>query len=170
MIKEFQPNSRRVAVLWDRDNPYSALATRQITAAAKQLDVEITLLRVAEPAHLDVAFATMAAERPDALLVPAYLVLVEERARIVRFAAENRIPAIYSQEEFVRAGGLISYGVELGSLYKRAATYVDKIIKGESRPTCRSSSRRHSSSPSTSRPPRRSASRCRPRCSPAPTR
>jgi ABC-type uncharacterized transport system substrate-binding protein len=131
MIKEFQPNSKRVAVLWDPDNPYSALATRQITAAAKQLDVEITLLRVAEPADLNVAFATMAAERPDALLVPAYLVVVEERARIVRFAAENRTPAIYSQEEFVRAGGLISYGVELGSLYKRAATYVDKIIKGD---------------------------------------
>ena len=131
MIKEFQPNSKRVAVLWDPDNPYSALATRQITAAAKQLDLEITLLRVAEPADLDVGFAAMAAERPDALLVPAYLVLVEGRARIVRFAAENRTPAIYSQEEFVRAGGLISYGVELGSLYKRAATYVDKIIKGD---------------------------------------
>lgn len=73
----------------------------------------------------------MAAERPDALLVPAYLVLVEERVRIVRFAGENRTPAIYSQEAFVRAGGLMSYGVELGSLYKRAATYVDKIIKGD---------------------------------------
>src|SRR5262245_30443209 len=77
MIKEFQPASKRVAVLWDPDNPYSALATRQITAAAKQLDVEITLLRVAEPADLDVGFAAMAAERPDALHVPAYLVLVE---------------------------------------------------------------------------------------------
>jgi putative ABC transport system substrate-binding protein len=131
MIKDFQPNSKRVAALWDPDNPYSALATRQITAAAKQLNVEITLLRVAEPADLDVAFAAMAADRPDALLVPAYLVLVEERARIVRFATENRTPAIYSQEEFVRAGGLISYGVELNSLYKRAASYVDKIIKGD---------------------------------------
>jgi putative ABC transport system substrate-binding protein len=57
--------------------------------------------------------------------------LALERERIVKFAADNRMPAIYSQEEFVRAGGLISYGVDLGSIYARAATYVDKIIKGE---------------------------------------
>jgi hypothetical protein len=54
-----------------------------------------------------------------------------DRAGSCSRTAENRTPAIYSQEEFVRAGGLISYGVELGSLYKRAATYVDKIIKGD---------------------------------------
>jgi putative ABC transport system substrate-binding protein len=131
LIMEFGSRPRRVAVLWDPDNPYSALATRQIMAAAPLLGVEITLLRVVEAADLDTAFAAMAADRPDALLVPAYLVLVAERERIVKFAAQIRMRAIYSQEEFVRAGGLISYGVDLGSTYARAATYVDKIIKGE---------------------------------------
>jgi ABC-type uncharacterized transport system substrate-binding protein len=131
LIKEFVPGTRRVAVLWDPDNPYSTLATRQIMAAAPLLGVEIRLLQVIEAADLDTAFAAMAANRPDALLVPVYLALMAERERIVKLAAENRIPAIYSQEEFVRAGGLISYGIDLGSIYSRAATYVDKIIKGE---------------------------------------
>jgi putative ABC transport system substrate-binding protein len=131
LIKEFGSGTRRIAVLSDPDNPYSALATRQIMAAAPLLGVEITLLRVVEAADLDTAFAAIAADRPDALLVPAYLVLMAERERIVKFAGENRIRAIYSQEEFVRASGLISYGVDLGSIYARAATYVDKILKGE---------------------------------------
>jgi ABC-type uncharacterized transport system substrate-binding protein len=131
LIKELRSGTRRVGVLWDPENPYSALATRQIVTAAPFLGVDLMLLRVAEPADLDTAFAAMVAERPDALLIPAYLVLITERERIVTFAARNRLPAIYSQEEFVRAGGLISYGVDLGSIYTRAATYVDKIIKGE---------------------------------------
>ena len=91
LIKEFKSGTRRVAVLWDPDNPYSALATRQIMAAAPLLGVEITLLRVVEAADLDSAFAALALNRLDALLVPAYLVLVAERERIVKFAATQPI-------------------------------------------------------------------------------
>jgi putative tryptophan/tyrosine transport system substrate-binding protein len=87
-------------------------------------------VRVVRPQDLDAAFATIAAQRPDALLVPAYLVLVTERARIAAFAAASRLPAVYSQDEFVAVGGLASYGVDLPRLAARAASYVDRILKG----------------------------------------
>ena len=130
LIKELKPTAERVAVLWDSDNPYSSLAMRAIEASAGQLGVHMTRLRVAEAADLDGAFTAMSTDRPDALLVPAYLVLVAERERIVGFATRNRLPAIYSQDEFVRAGGLISYGIDYTPLYARAAAYVDRILKG----------------------------------------
>jgi putative tryptophan/tyrosine transport system substrate-binding protein len=131
LIKEFNPTTKRAAVLWDPDNLYSSLATRQIENAAGLMGVNLVRLRVAQRADLDHAFQALAADRPDALLVPAYLILVEQRQRIVAFAATQRLPAIYSQDEFVHAGGLISYGIAQDSLYRRAATYVDKILKGE---------------------------------------
>jgi putative tryptophan/tyrosine transport system substrate-binding protein len=132
LIKELNPTTRRAAVLWDPENLYSSLATHQIENAAGLLGVHLVRLRVAEPADLDHAFAVLAADRPDALLVPAYLVLVAERQRIVAFAAARRLPAIYSQDEFVHVGGLMSYGVAQDWLYWRAATYLDKILKGAS--------------------------------------
>jgi ABC-type uncharacterized transport system substrate-binding protein len=130
LIKELKPSTKRVAVLWDPDNPYSSLATRTIEASAGPLGVRLLRHRVAKAADLDLAFAAIAADLPDALLVPAYLVLVAERDRIVMFAAAHRLPASYSQEEFVRAGGLMSYGIDYSALYARAAIYVDKILKG----------------------------------------
>ena len=130
LIKELKPSTQRVAVLWDPDNPYSSLATRTIEASAGPLGVRVLRHRVAKAADLDQAFTAIAADLPDALLVPAYLVLVAERDRIVSFAAAHRLPASYSQEEFVRAGGLMSYGIDYSALYARAAIYVDKILKG----------------------------------------
>lgn len=130
LIKELKPATKRVAVLWDPDNPYSSLAMSRIEASAAMLGVRILRHRVIGTADLDRAFAAMAADRPDALLVPAYLLLVAERKKIVAFAASNRLPAMYSQDEFVRAGGLISYGVDYAPLYARTAIYVDKILKG----------------------------------------
>jgi ABC-type uncharacterized transport system substrate-binding protein len=112
LIKELKPGIQRVAVLWDPDNPYSSLATRAIEASAGPLGVRVVRHRVAKAADLDLAFTAIAADLPDALLVPAYLVLVAERERIVLFAAAHRLPASYSQEEFVRAGGLMSYGID----------------------------------------------------------
>ena len=130
LLKEIEPRIARVAVLWDPDNPYSALALRELETAAGPLGIRLAPVRVAEPQDFDSAFATIAGQRPDALLVPAYLVLVAERARITAFAAENRLPAIYSQDDFVQVGGLASYGVDLARIYARAAAYIDKILKG----------------------------------------
>jgi putative ABC transport system substrate-binding protein len=112
------------------DNPYSALAFGELERAAGPLGIRLIAVRVAKPQDLDTAFAATAAALPDALLVPAYLVLVAERERIVGFAAEKRLPTVYSQDEFVEAGGLASYGIDLPRLAARAAVYIDKILKG----------------------------------------
>ena len=134
LLKEIEPRIAHVAVLWDPDNPYSALAFREIETAAAPHGIRLLPVRIARSQDFDSAFATIAAQRPDALLVPAYLLLVAERARITAFAAENRLPAIYSQDEFVQAGGLVSYGVDLARLHARAAAYVGRILKS-TRPT-----------------------------------
>jgi putative tryptophan/tyrosine transport system substrate-binding protein len=130
LLREIEPHLARIAVLWDPDNPYSALALRELERTAGPLGIRLTAVRVAKAQDLDPAFAAIAAEPPDALLVPAYLVLVAERERIVAFAAERRLPTVYSQEEFVEVGGLASYGIDLPRLTARAAVYVDKILKG----------------------------------------
>ena len=130
LLKEIEARIDRIAVLWDPDNPYSALAFGELERAAGPLGIRLTPVRVAKPQDLDTAFAAIAAAPPDALLVPAYLVLVAERERIVEFAAEKRLPTVYSQDEFVEAGGLASYGIDLPRLAARAAVYIDKILKG----------------------------------------
>jgi putative tryptophan/tyrosine transport system substrate-binding protein len=130
LLREIEPRIVRIAVLWDPDNPYSSLAFSELESAAKPLGMRLMPVRVVRPQDLDAAFATIAVQRPDALLVPAYLVLVTERARIAAFAAASRLPAVYSQDEFVAVGGLASYGVDLPRLAARAASYVDRILKG----------------------------------------
>jgi putative ABC transport system substrate-binding protein len=130
LLREIEPSIRRVAVLWDPGNPYSALAFRELERAAGPLGIRLTAVRAATREELDSAFAELAGDPPDALLVPAYLVLVAERARIAIFAAQRRLPTVYSQDEFVEAGGLASYGIDLPSVAARAAAYVDRILKG----------------------------------------
>jgi putative tryptophan/tyrosine transport system substrate-binding protein len=130
LLREIEPRILRIAVLWDPDNPYSALAFGELERAASPLGIRLTAVSVAKPQDLDAAFAAIAAALPDALLVPAYLVLIAERERIVAFAAERRLPTVYSQDEFVEVGGLASYGIDLPRLTGRAAVYVDKILKG----------------------------------------
>ena len=82
LLREIEPRIARIAVLWDPDNPYSSLAFSELESAAKPLGMRLMPVRVVRPQDLDAAFATIAVQRPDALLVPAYLVLVTERARI----------------------------------------------------------------------------------------
>ena len=130
LLREIEPGVARVAVLWDPDNPYSALAFRELERAAGPLRIRLTAVRVAKPQDLDAAFTAITADLPDALLVPAYLVLVAERERITAFAAEKRLPTVYSQDEFVEVGGLASYGIDLSGVAARAAIYIDKILKG----------------------------------------
>jgi putative tryptophan/tyrosine transport system substrate-binding protein len=98
-------------------------------AAARKLD--ITLLRAEHtPTDYTDAFAFIAREHPDALVVGASAVNVANRALIVEFAAQKRLPAMYATREFVNIGGLISYGVDFHDLFRRAAGYVDKILRG----------------------------------------
>jgi putative ABC transport system substrate-binding protein len=120
----------RVAVLWNLDNEGMALRFREAQAASRVLGVTIQSVGVRTPADFDGAFATMTRERPDALLVMADTVTVGQRKRTADFAASRRIPAIYEARDFVDVGGLMSYGIDFIDHFRRAASFVDKIVKG----------------------------------------
>ena len=130
LLKDLLPTLARVAVLWDPTNPYSALALDQTQQTAQHMGVQIYPVRVHEADDFESAFATLARERPDALIVHGYIVLVQHRTRIVDFVAQHRLPTIYSLREFVEAGGLMAYGVHLPEVYRRAAAHVDKVLTG----------------------------------------
>src|SRR5919109_4447330 len=130
LLKELLLTLSRVAVLWDPTNPYSALALAQTQQTAQHLGVQVQPVRVHAAEDFASAFATLARERPDALIVHGYIVLVQHRTRIVDFVAQHRLPTIYSLRQFVEAGGLMAYGVHLPEVYRRAAAHVDKVLKG----------------------------------------
>jgi putative ABC transport system substrate-binding protein len=133
LLKEAVPAASRVAVLW-HPGVYSertmAEMLTETEAAARTLGVQLQLLAARGPEDFDAAFSAINRDRPDALLVFPSPMLYLEHRRIVDFAAASRLPAIYAAKEFVDAGGLMSYGVNLPDLFRRTATYVDKILKG----------------------------------------
>ena len=99
-------------------------------AAARSLGLELQLLEVREPSDFDSAFAAMAKERVGSLLVMAHPLFFIHRTRLADLAARNRLPSMSTQEQWVEAGGLMSYGPNFVDLYRRGATYVDRILKG----------------------------------------
>jgi putative tryptophan/tyrosine transport system substrate-binding protein len=120
----------RVAVLWNLDNEGMALRFRETQAASRALGVSIQSVGVRAPADFDGAFATISREHPHGLLVMADTVTIGQRKRTADFAASTRIPAIYEARDFVDVGGLMSYGIDFGDHFRRAASFVDKIRKG----------------------------------------
>ena len=130
LLKETVPKVRRVAVLSNPANASHALAIENVKVAARLLGVQLQLLEARGPEEFDGAFAAMAKERVAALLVPTDPVFFLHRARLADLAAKNRLPSVHSLREYVEAGGLMSYGPSLADLGRRAATFVDKILKG----------------------------------------
>jgi putative ABC transport system substrate-binding protein len=130
LLKEAVPKAVRVAVLSNPANAYTALLVKETEAAARSLAVRLQLLEVRGADAFDRAFSAVSRERSDALLVLADPAFVFHRTRIVEFANQNRLPAMYPHREYAEAGGLMAYGTELRDNYRRAATYVDKILKG----------------------------------------
>jgi putative ABC transport system substrate-binding protein len=124
------PNVARVALLWNPVNPASSHYVTVLRAAAEKLGVLLHLQAVSEPDQFDSAFATMTAARVQALVVVVDPLTVRFREQIVKLVIEHRLPAIYGFREFVDSGGLMAYGVNVPYLCERAATYVDKILKG----------------------------------------
>jgi len=112
------------------DNALTVASEKQARTAADVLHVDLQFVGVREDSHFDQAFDKIAKERPDALIVLADRVFLHNRARIVDFAARNRLPAVYPYRELVEAGGLMSFGPNYADMHRRAATYVDKILKG----------------------------------------
>ena len=130
LLKQAFPTVSHVAVLANPANPPTAGLLTGTELAARPLGLRLRVVPVREPKEFDDAFAMMKNERVPALLVIADPLVNDHRGRIVAFAATNRLPAIYPYRTFVDAGGLMSYGVDLSDLSRRAATYVDRILKG----------------------------------------
>jgi len=130
LLKELVPRMSRVAVLWNSANPYPADVFKVTKSAAGTLGIEVQSLEVRGPRDFDGVFEAVRSQHPDALITIDDPLTLDNRNRIVEFAAVNRLPTIHGLREFVQAGGLMSYGASLSDLYRRAADYVDKILKG----------------------------------------
>jgi putative ABC transport system substrate-binding protein len=130
ILKEIVPALSRVAVLWNGANPYPALVYRQTENAARQLGIEVHSFEVRAPADVEGALEIAMQQRPDALITVEDPLMLTHRNRICELAIINRLPSLFGLREYVEAGGLIAYGADLGDLNRRAAVYVDKILKG----------------------------------------
>ena len=130
VLKEIVPRLSRVAVLGSSTTPGNAQSLKETELAAGAFGVKVQYLDVRDPKDIDTAFQATGKGRADAILVLTSPVFNPYRTEIADLAVKNRLPAIYSTPEFVEDGGLMTYGVSLTDLYRRAATYVDKILKG----------------------------------------
>jgi len=131
LVKEIFPRAVLVAVLWDPDGPVPLRAFRDTELAAQTLSIKILSLQVRSPTpDLKGAFETASKNSAGALIVISNPLTISNRKQIVELANVNRLPAIYPGGPWVDQGGLISYGPTEGDLYRRAAIYVDKILKG----------------------------------------
>jgi len=119
-----------VAILQNPNNPGHPVVLRQAGAAARALGLQLHVLQARTPAEIDAAFGAMRSQRAAGVLVGRDALVLQQRAQIAALAAENRLPAIYGFRENAEAGGLMAYGANVPSMYRRAATYVDKILKG----------------------------------------
>jgi putative ABC transport system substrate-binding protein len=130
LLREVVPKLSYIAVLWNPDNPFHAGSLKEARAAAQVLGIKVQPLGVRVSEDFPTAFAAILRERPGALLVLADRLFLHNRARIVDFEAKHRLPGVYAYRELVEAGGLMSYGPSYAGMHRRAAYYVDKILKG----------------------------------------
>ncbi len=130
LLKEVVPRASRVAVLSNPTLPYTGRVVREIRAAARVLGVRLQSLEIRAPEDIDRAFEAAIRGRASALMVVDDPLMFVHRARILALASKSRLPAIYPWRDPVDAGGLMSYAANLADSFRRAATYVDKILKG----------------------------------------
>ncbi len=131
LLKEAFPRISRVAILWPKGHEKSAM--KEIQAVAQALGVQIQSVVTVPRLGLDSLerdFSAISQEGADALLVTQSYFMIIHRARVIEFAAKRRLPAIYAGSQYADAGGLMFYGPNTGNLYRQAAAYVDKILKG----------------------------------------
>jgi len=130
LLKEAVPDVTRVAVLTDPAFPDSGPSVKRLEGAARALGMQLRIQEVRDPSEFEKAFADMSSERAGALMVQGDPILYTHRRRIVELVAKSRLLAMYAMREYVDAGGLMFYGASLPDMHRRAATYVDKILKG----------------------------------------
>ena len=129
LLKETAPPLARAAALWSSSNAAAAAFVRELEGASRRLGVSLDARHASNPAELDAALAAIRADAQGLVVTPSPFA-ASSTARLVRFAAERRLPSIYFDETFVDAGGLMSYGPSISEAYRRAATHVDRILKG----------------------------------------
>ena len=132
LLREVIPKLSHIAVLWNPKNAFHAIENKEVETAAAALRMKVLYLAVEAQEQIGNAFAQILKERPGALLVLADRVFLHNRALIMDFATKHHLPGVYAYVELVEAGGLMSYGPNYGDMHRRAATYVDKILKGRS--------------------------------------
>ena len=130
LLKEAIPGISRVAVLSNPTVATQALDLREAGVAAQALKVRLQVLEARAPSDFAGAFSAMSRERAGAVIIISSSMFNAERTRIAELAAQSRVPAIYGAREFAEAGGLMTYGADLRESFRRAATYVDRILKG----------------------------------------
>ena len=130
LLHEILPKAVQVAAVWNPGNLESGLQRKRLQDAARVRGMRMRFVEAQHPGEIDAAFASIAREQTDAVVVSADPMLVNERRRIVELAGRTRVPAVYFDRTFAEAGGLLSYGTDLFALYRSAGTYVDKILKG----------------------------------------
>ena len=130
LLREAVPRLARVAVLWNPDLRGSLLDYKETQAAARSHHVELQSIEVFRPEDFGGAFSAMTNQHAQAFILSPNPVTYTSQGEIASFARKNRLPSIYANSEYVHAGGLMSYGPNLAELHHRAATYVDRILKG----------------------------------------
>jgi putative ABC transport system substrate-binding protein len=132
LLTEAIPQLSRIAVLWNPEEPDAAPKFRQAHTVTQELGMRLQSLEVRTPNEFESAFKAAVRERAGAIFTLRSPLIVFQRKRIAELALKARLPAIYDDREFVEAGGLMSYGANLADAYRRAAIYVDRILKGAS--------------------------------------
>jgi len=130
LLKDAFPRISRVAVLVSHAAPAYALVVREIATATRALGLQRHVMEIRNPGDFDNAFAAMTKAHANAIFIPADSMFYQYRTQLVRLAANTRLPAMWGLREQAEAGGLLAYATDLNDLARRAATYVDKILKG----------------------------------------
>jgi putative ABC transport system substrate-binding protein len=130
LLKEAVPPLTEVAVLWNAANPANSIVWRDVEATARAIGLALHPQEVREPKDFDAAFAAIIQQRPGGLLVLVDALLNQYKSQIVDFTIHTQLPAVFPFREFAELGGLMSYGPNLPEMFRMAATYVDKILKG----------------------------------------
>ena len=130
LLREFLPGSKAVAVLFNPATPAGQDAVREVHTAAGTLGLQVRVVNASTSGEIDLAFATLARERPDALLVINDPLFISRNTQIVLLAARHTIPAMLTQREYAEVGGLMSYGSDLADVYRQIGIYAGRVLKG----------------------------------------
>jgi len=131
LLTELSPRPRRIAMLWNRDDLAMSLRFEASQKAARDIGISVQALGVREPNDFDEAFLAMEQQPPDAILMVSDSLTLLNRKRVIDFARQRKLPAIYEADTIVREGGLMSYGADERESFDRAASFVQRIFEGE---------------------------------------